>query len=514
MRSVLLPWIDQFPPQFASLKLNKAYEIIECHPHLQSFLGSDDSIIGQSFLDYVLLPSVQGSFCAFFEKIQPVLIALKRCDNELFYVEMNFETQGSAEVCVSLYDVNERHLTNLSLQKELELWKEKELFAHQKSNEKSDFLAVMSHELRTTLHGLQGMQHLIGDVGDLSQEQRSCLSGAQISSKSLKGLVDDLFDISVLECGHEQLSHVPFKVYEVLRDAMVPDSASARDKGLKFRLILEEVPALVEGDMQRFRQVVMNLVSNAVRFTDQGHVIVRVCVKDKALLVCVEDTGCGLPDLCMDEFRVDFELERLSHRAHLGLCVVSRFVDLMGGQVQVQSEVGQGTSISVCLPMRFLEPNLSSLEQNMLDRYVALPVEESKRRASGARQFQGLRVLLAEDDPIGQAVMYQRLRNEGFRYVDKAVCGHTAWAMARSQHYHVIFLDIQMPGMDGFEVATRLRKLEQDKKREPSMLIALTADALSDISMRCMQVGMDDCVIKPSDADEIMRLLKNRLGAV
>ncbi|MDQ6962529.1 MAG: response regulator [Mariprofundaceae bacterium] len=511
-----MSWLNTLPPHLTFLKLNHAYDIVEHHSRLLSYLDRDTSIVGQSFLQHAVCVEERDLACVFSESEnnQLIVIALKRPNSELFYVEMSLEKQANDECHVWLSDVHERYTQAMSLKEDVLYWQGKELATHQRSDEKSDFLAVMSHELRTTLHGLQGMQYLIADMGDLSQEQRSCLSGAQISAKSLKGLVDDLFDISVLECGHEILRSVPFKVYDVLRDAMVPNSALAREKELKFRLILEQVPALVEGDMQRFRQVVMNLVSNAVRFTDSGHVFVRVLVKEKSLLVCVEDTGCGLSDLCMDEFRVGFEPERLSHRAHLGLCVVSRFVHLMGGQVQVRSEVGKGTSVSVLVPVRFLEPNFSSLDQNMLDRYASFPVVSPNKKGGGARQFQGLRVLLAEDDPIGQAVMYQRLRNEGFRYIDKAVCGHTAWVMARSQHYDVIFLDIQMPGMDGFEVAKRIRSLEKNKKRGASMMIALTADALSDMKERCMHAGMDEFVIKPSDADEIIRLLKYRLESI
>jgi len=158
------------------------------------------------------------------------------------------------------------------------------------------------------------------------------------------------------------------------------------------------------------------------------------------------------------------------------------------------------------------DPALSSLKQDMLSHYVNTATTEQSITRQGIRKFQGLRVLLAEDDPIGQAVMYQRLKKEGFKYIDKAVCGNTAWAMARTQHYHLIFLDVQMPGMDGIEVATRIRDIEAKKERKRSVIIALTAHATPEMKTHCQQAGMDDFVSKPSDSDEIMHLINYRLN--
>ena len=505
-------------PHIAFLKLSNTDEILDHDQNLLRFLGVDSSLLGQSFLQYIASTDEEQqdlitSFPEAWQHLsQPTMITLRKQDNRLFYAEIQAQCDEHQHYLLWIHDVNTHHCNMHELREEICFWKNKEQIASQKSHDKSDFLSTISHELRTNLHGLLGMQRMVSDIGTLSDEQQSCLSAAQISARSLKDLVDHLFDISSLECGHSPLHHEPFKLYETLRDIMVAVSHLAKKKGLQFHLELNNVPTLIEGDVQRFRQIVKNLIHNAVHFTDTGHVTVRASIQDKKIWVEVEDTGHGISEAYQNELCLKNESNTWSRNKHLGICIVRRFVNLMGGKIKVCSTLGQGTSVAILIPLRFLEPTLSSLKQNMLDHSIENPTNEADEKRSEGRKFQGMRVLLAEDDPIEQAVMYQRLRNEGFRYVDKAVCGNTAWAMARTQHYHLIFLDVQMPGLNGIEVTTRIREIERKKKREKAVIIALTAHTTPDMKNHCLQAGMNDFMTKPHESHEIMKVVTRRLN--
>jgi len=363
---------------------------------------------------------------------------------------------------------------------------------------KSQLLANMSHEIRTPRNGILGMAGL-ALAGDLYGEQRGYISDAMKSAESLLGLLNDILDFSKIEAGRLELDPIDFSIGECVADAVAALAVPASQKGLKLEVeIGADVPDAALGDPVRIRQVLLNLVNNAIKFTTAGTIAVTVDVfeaRDRTAQVhfCVSDTGSGIPaDKIGPIFEPFRQADGSTTRKHggtgLGLTISSRLVELMGGNIWAESELGKGSKFHFVIP---LEPATHAVAPKPA-RDVTLEQLETRP----------LEILVAEDNLINQKITVRLLEKAGHR-VTVASDGREALAAWREKPFDVVLMDIQMPHLNGFECTEAIRALEEPTGgRVP--ILALTAHALKGYDRRCLDVGMDVYISKPMRPEELM----------
>ncbi|MFC1542260.1 ATP-binding protein [Pseudomonadota bacterium] len=376
------------------------------------------------------------------------------------------------------------------------------------SHAKSEFLSTMSHELRTPLHGIIGLQELIAtDSEQLSQEQKENLILSQQSAKSLQALVNDILDLSKIEAGNMQLMNNKFKLTDCILSALVPFVALAREKKIELSLQMENVPKIINSDESRLRQVLLNLVGNAVKFTHQGGVTLNVTEKKGYLRFSILDTGIGIPqedlEQIFDPFVQTSRPTRLQQSGTgLGTSIAKRFVELMEGKIQAESELGEGSNFTFNIPCHAVGLELTNISiDSSMDIYRTLSAPAQENSATVKQPTS--RILLAEDDPIGQRIAVKLLTNAGFS-VDIAENGTIAWEKAKSEMYDCILTDIRMPGIDGIELTKRIRKMELEQSLPAVNIIGLSAHALEEVASECLEAGMNKFMTKPVDPETIL----------
>jgi len=383
---------------------------------------------------------------------------------------------------------------------------------------KTEFLAVMSHELRTPLHGIIGMHDLLSEMKDMPVEQQHNLAAAQQAAQSLRTVVSDILDLSKVEAGAMELMESEVELEFCLRESMVPFVFSARQKQLQFHFTIKSCPKCITVDSVRLRQILFNLVGNAVKFTQHGHVLVDVRVQlidgERRLLFVVKDSGIGMSEkdvhLIFDAFYQVYSLMDDEHKGTgLGTTIVKRFVELMHGKLSVNSVLGKGSEFTFSIPYDVAESvEYISRDIDMLSLHakpsLASPVAEN------VEVMCKWRVLLAEDDPISQRIGSKLLQRVGM-HVDVADNGHDAVKMASKHDYQMILMDIRMPGMDGIEATRKIRLLEAVEKRNHVPILGLSAHALEEVQQSCKEAGMDDFLTKPFDSKEVLARMKHQV---
>lgn len=368
------------------------------------------------------------------------------------------------------------------------------------SRAKEQFLANMSHELRTPLSGLLGGLELMRDLGP-GEQQRHMLDVASRSGEALLAVINDVLDHSKIEAGKLMLASQSFRVDELLAEVVALFAASAARKGLVLGGDCDPRAAAcwVEGDPMRLRQVLLNLVGNALKFTDRGHVSVRLRITDDAsaqvgLRFEVEDSGIGIDPAAQRQLfeafvQADSSDRRLRGGTGLGLAISRRLVQLMGGEIEVQSEPGRGSTFGFGLSLPRAWPQSAGFE--------ALP--EQLPALAGS-------VLLVEDNPVVCLVASAMLQQCGLQ-VAECHDGAEAVEALRQAPVDLVLMDCQMPVLDGFAATTQIRAHEAAKGSRRTPIVALTANALEGDAERCRAAGMDGYVTKPFSQEDLVRAL-------
>jgi len=377
--------------------------------------------------------------------------------------------------------------------------------AHKLVQAKSEFLAKMSHEIRTPLNGVIAAADLMAAT-QLNDEQHELLDTLRLSAKTLLGIINDILDFSKIEAGRMVLETLPFTPTVLVEEVVSIMAPAAHSKGLTVRTELSSsLPHSVAGDPLRLRQILLNFVGNAIKFTARGEVVIRAMRLKKGegqsawLRFEVQDTGVGIPPEkqagIFDAFtQADSSVTRQYGGTGLGLAICKRLVELMGGQIGVYSQPGQGSCF-------WFEVPLPVIQENAPEETTAQP----SGSALNSHELDGVRVLLVEDNPVNQKVAIRMLQKLGC-VVELAENGQQALEKLERASYDIVLMDMQMPVMDGL-TATRLLRQREQQTGHHQVVIALTANAMQTDRELCLEVGMDDYLSKPLTLDALQVML-------
>ena len=402
------------------------------------------------------------------------------------------QSEDRAAILTVWRDVTERRESEERLKRamaDLERAREKSEAANRA---KSAFLANMSHEIRTPMNGILGLADLAHEETD-GIRREEYLHLLKSSAKGLMAVLNDVLDLSKIESHRMSVERIPFDLRACVRDAVQTLTAPAESKGLRLSTAIgEHLPAMVMGDPLRVRQILLNLIGNAIKFTPRGYVRVTAACAGDGVALTVEDSGIGIASpqqahIFEPFYQTDLSTTRTHGGTGLGLSIVAELVKLMGGTIGVESQVGVGTTFRAMLPLVPAAPARNS---------VPAPEEQAPSPP--------LNILMAEDNPVNQLVTSRLLEKRGHR-VTVVPDGSAAIALLAESCFDLVLMDVRMPVMDGLEATRAIRAGENSGRRLP--IVALTAHAMSGDEAALLHAGMDAYVPKPVCAERLFAVI-------
>jgi len=377
----------------------------------------------------------------------------------------------------------------------------------QSTKAKEQFLATMSHEIRTPLNAILGFQQLLKDTA-LDKEQKEYVESIDFAGKNLLVIINDILDLSKIEAGKFDFNLDALNVRQVLSSVRELIEFNAKEKNIQLILNHDEnIPETVIGDAARFNQILLNLVGNAIKFTEKGSVTISSkLISDKSDIVLCEftisDTGIGIPKeklgLIFERFtQASPDTTRKYGGTGLGLTIVQQLLTLQGGKISVESEVGKGSAFTFYLPFKKATAQTTIPENTVKKGAESVTAKPLKGRK--------INILVAEDTPLNQKLVKKIVQKWDYD-MDLASNGKEAITLLEKNTYDIILMDIQMPEMDGYTASTIIRGL-QDERKKNIPIIALTAHASNDEARKCLALGMNAYVSKPFDSNVLLNTI-------
>jgi len=474
-------------------------EILYHNASVREALGyRANSLVGKNFFDYVLPESLQE----FKEKYrQSIRRAYNesvefqfRCSSKIYkYFEFNsinlFQKEGLEGLILDCRDITQR-------KKDAE-----ELLRAQKAKEQ--FLANISHEIRTPINGIAGMATLLSNHPS-SKEQATYLNAIKSAADNLKVIINDILDLASIESGKLKFEQIGFNLNDLLRSLVDTFGIQAEEKGIQLNFSIEPgADKIIIGDPVRLNQILINLISNALKFTPSGFIALKCFIERKDskkhyFRFEVSDTGIGIPrdkrTIIFESFsQADASVTRKYGGTGLGLTIVKQLVKLQHGTISVRSKENVGSTFTVTIPY-----SIGSSKDVAKSPFMSL---QSKTYQG---DLKNMKVLLVEDNDINRLYATSILKNWECD-IEVAENGYVAFEKTRSSFFDIILMDLQMPVMDGFEATKAIRMSDSPKNMIP--IIALTANATKKDIEKCLAAGMNDCVVKPFTPDELFNVL-------
>jgi len=422
------------------------------------------------------------------EKVFTLESNMIRKNGEVFPVEVAHTHKvldGKEFIFVNMRDISDRKEAQIAMENALRS-------AEESTRAKSSFLANMSHEIRTPMNAIIGMSYLAQQT-ELDKDQKDYINTINMSAKSLLDIINDILDFSKIEAGKLDIENIDFSIKDSIENIISISSQKISEKGLDLIINMDKkIPEIVTGDPVRFSQILTNLISNAVKFTDKGKVEIQTKLikknKNKVKIeFSISDTGIGLSkenaNKLFESFsQADTSTTRKYGGTGLGLAITKQLVKLLDGEIKVESTEGTGSTFSFILSLYYKTEKQNTKE-------LILPIEKTA-------SFDNIRILVAEDNKINQIVVLELLKKVGVK-VDIANDGNEALQMVQKDSYNILFMDIQMPEMDGLEATEHIRALGGVYSEIP--IIAMTAHAMSGDRKKSLKAGMNDHITKPLD---------------
>ncbi|TGK95973.1 response regulator [Leptospira brenneri] len=434
----------------------------------------------------------------------------KRELNERIYqylhiIPISIEDETDHFCMIQISDVSQQVVREQLLREQMTLANQREIDAQKASQAKTDFLASMSHEIRTPLNAILGMTDTLNET-ELTHEQQEYLTVLRNSGKALFNIINDILDLSRIESGKFEMEHIHFSIRNLMSETISLFYMKAKAKGIDIEFHVEDgIAESIAGDSTRLQQVLINLLGNAMKFTEKGKITVTtsLCENKKNLKISVSDTGIGIPKEKLTSIfesftQVDSSTTRKYGGTGLGLTITKKLIQLMGGDIYVMSQVGVGSDFIFEIPYDGFTKRISGLNQHWLN--LELPEPEN---------FPTCKVLLAEDSEENIFIIKTFFRKYPIEIVT-AYNGRQALENFKSQKFDIILMDMQMPEMDGLEATREIRKIEianQTTATNAIPIIAISANVQKEDISKSFLAGITSYLSKPVRKHEILKLM-------